>query len=412
MAKDSIFSRLSRAWNVFRNRDPDTGYRLSEESFTYRVDRPRLTRGRERTIVNAVFNRIALDVSDYGIVHVRMDENNRFKEEIDSDLNWCLTTEANLDQSGREFIQDIVISMLDEGVVAGVPIERKVRTGDISSIRTAKILQWSASRIQVHVYNELTGKHEDVWVSKRETAIFNSPFYSVINEPNSTLSRLIRKLTILDSIDEQVGSGKLDLIIQLPFAVKSPMQKARADDRRKDIEDQLKGSRYGIAYIDSTEHVTQLNRPLENNLLSTVQFLTDEFYAEIGFSKTILDGTADEQTMRNYNNRLIRPCLRTIAEEMKRKFLSKTAITQRQSIWFYSDPFSLVPVAQLADIADKFTRNEIMSSNEVRQAIGMKPSSDPSADELRNKNISQAKEDVQPPATVGQEEEEENQNEV
>lgn len=416
MANDNFFSRLAKAWNLFRNKDP-VRYGDAGQTYSYRIDRHHLTRGREKTIINAVFNRIAMDVSEIDIRHVRLDDNDRFLEQIDSGLNYCLSVEANLDQTGRAFIQDLVISMLDEGAVATVATETNrgnpfnSRSFDIAELRTAKIEEWAPQQVRIEVYNPYTGQKEQRWVPKRTTGIYESPLYSVINEPNSTMNRLIRKLSLLDSIDEQAGAGKLDLIIQLPYVVKSPLRKAQAEERRREIETQLKDSKYGVAYTDGTEKVVQLNRPLENNLLSQIEFLTDEFYAEIGFSKSILDGTADEATMLNYEKRLIKPILRIISEEMKRKFLTPTAITQKQTIMFFTDPFSLIPVSQLAEMADKLTRNEIITSNEVRQIIGLKPSDDPNADELRNKNISQSKEEIeakmQPTEEGG-----ENQNEV
>ena len=390
----SFGSRLKHAWNAFFNRDP-TPVKWNDGSvYSYRPDRPRLTKGNERSIVNAIYNRIALDVSALDIKHCRMDENKRYIEDMDSKLNRCLTLEANLDQTGRAFFQDVVMSMLDEGSVAIIPVDTEYDpnvTGsyDILTMRTGKILEWRATTIKVRVYNERTGEKEDIVVPKKNAAIIENPLYSVINEPNSTMQRLIRKLNLLDTIDEQSGSGKLDLIIQLPYIIKTEARRQQAEARRKDIEMQLSGSKYGIAYTDGTERITQLNRPVENNLMKQIEFLTSMLYSQLGITQSILDGTADEKTMLNYNNRTIEPMISAIVDEMKRKFLTKTAITQGQSIEYFTDPFKLVPVNNIADIADKFTRNEILSSNEVRGILGMKPSKDPKADQLLNKNISQ-----------------------
>lgn len=395
MDEMSFGNRLKHAWNAFLNRDP-TSYNRGT-SYYYRPDRPRLTRGNERSIVTSVYNRIALDVAAVNIQHVRIDENNRFLNAIDSKLNNCLTVEANLDQTSRAFIQDVVMSMFDEGCVAVIPVDTTINpniTGsyDIVTMRTGKILEWYPEDIKVKVYNEKTGTKEDIIVPKKIAAIIENPLYAVINEPNSTMQRLIRKLNFLDAIDEKNSSGKLDLLVQLPYVVKSETRRQQAENRRKDIEDQLIGSKYGIAYIDAAEHVTQLNRPVENNLMAQIQYLTSMLYSQLGITQSILDGTADEKTMLNYYNRTIEPILSAIVDEMKRKFLTKAARTQLQSISFFRDPFKLVPVADLSEIADKFTRNEIMSSNEIRQIIGMKPSNDPKADELRNKNLSEPKE--------------------
>ena len=393
--------RLQHAWNAFMNKDPTYNYQNYGSGYSHRPDRPRLSRGKERSIVTSIFNRIALDVSAHSIQHVQLDKNGRYTSTVDSGLNNCLTVEANIDQTGRAFIFDTVMSMLDEGCVAQVPIDTTINPKnpgafDIDTMRTAKVLEWYPAHVKVRVYNELTGEKEDVVVSKRTTAIIESPLYAVINEPNSTMQRLIRKLNLLDVIDEQSGSGKLDLIIQLPYVIKTPQRRQQADARRKDIEEQLKGP-YGIAYTDGTERITQLNRPVENNLMKQIEFLTSMLYGQLGITQSILDGTADEQTMLNYNNRTIEPFLAAIVDEMKRKFLTKTARSQGKSIMYFSDPFKLVPVNNLADIADKFTRNEILTSNEVRQIIGMKPSDDPKADELRNKNINQSAEEVSNP---------------
>lgn len=401
--ENSFASRLKHAWNVFFNKDPTDYYKNVGTSYTYRPDRPRLTRGNERSIVTSVYNRIGLDASSVSIQHVRLDENNRFLSVIDSGLNSCLTVEANLDQTGRAFIQDIVMSMLDEGSVAIVPVDTTFNpeiTGsyDILSMRTGQILEWYPSHVKVRVYNEKTGRKEDIVVPKSTVGIVENPLYAVINEPNSTMQRLIRKLNLLDVVDEQSSSGKLDLIIQLPYVIKTEARRQQADKRRQDIADQLAGSKYGIAYTDGTERITQLNRPVENNLMKQIEYLTSMLYSQLGITQSILDGTADDKTMLNYYNRTIEPILSAIVDEMKRKFLTKTARSQLQSILFFRDPFKLVPVNEISEIADKFTRNEIMTSNEIRQIVGMKPSDDPKADELRNKNLSQPKDDQTDPS--------------
>lgn len=397
---ESFGSRLKHAWNAFFNRDP-TVYKDIGGSYSYRPDRPRFSRGNEKSIVTSVYNRIALDVAAINIQHIRLDENGRFLSSIKSPLNECLTLEPNLDQTSRAFFQDVVISMFDEGCVAIVPVETSAdpdKTGsyDIYSLRTGKILEWFPKHVRVRVYNELTGKKEDILLSKDSVAIIENPLYAVINEPNSTMQRLIRKLNLLDIIDEQSSAGKLDLIIQLPYVIKTEARRQQAETRRKDIENQLAGSKYGIAYTDGTERITQLNRPVENNLMKQIEYLTSLLYSQLGLTQTIMDGSADEKTMLNYYNRTIEPIVSAIVDEMKRKFLTKTARSQLQSIGFFRDPFKLVPVADLAEIADKFTRNEIMTSNEIRQIIGMKPSKDPRADELRNKNLSEPSENTQP----------------
>ena len=392
-----VLDRLRHGWNAFMNRDPTYRQDLGP-SYYYRPDRPRFTRGNERSIVTSVYNRIALDVSAISIQHVRLDENGRFLSTIDSDLNKCLTLDANIDQTGRAFLQDAVMSMLDEGCVALVPVETDVDPNDtdsykIFSIRTGKIVEWRPQHVKVRVYDERTGRKEDITISKSSVAIVENPLYAVINEPNSTMQRLIRKLSLLDVTDEQTASGKLDLIIQLPYIIKTEARSQQAEQRRKDIEMQLAGSKYGIAYTDGTEHITQLNRSVENNLMKQVEYLTSMLYSQLGITQTILDGTADEKTMINYYTRTIEPIVSAIVDEMKRKFLTKTARSQRQSIEFFRDPFKLVPVNDIAEIADKFTRNEILTSNEIRQIVGMKPSNDPKADELINSNISQSKKD-------------------
>lgn len=388
-------SRLKHAWNAFlNNKDPTERYRDVGVGVSYgiRPDRPRLSRGNERSIITSVFNRIALDAASLNIQHVRLDENGRFIETVDSGLNNCLSLEANIDQTGRAFIHDIVISMLDEGSLAIVPVDTSFDptvsgSYDIHTMRTGKILEWYPAHVRVRLYNDRTGQKDELLLPKKSVGIIENPLYAVVNEPNSTLQRLIRKLNLLDSIDEQSGSGKLDLIIQLPYVIKTDARRQQADKRRKDIEDQLAGSKYGIAYTDGTERITQLNRPVENNLMKQIEYLTSMLYSQLGITQAVLDGSADEKTMINYYNRTIEPIVSAIVDEMKRKFLTKTARSQRQSILFFRDPFKLVPVTEIATIADTFTRNEITTSNEIRQIIGMKPSKDPKADELRNKNL-------------------------
>jgi len=390
----SFGSRLKHAWNAFFNKDPTRYYQDVGAGSAYRPDRPRFSRGNERSIATSVYNRIALDASAVDLMHVRLDENGRFLSAMDSNLNRCLTLEANVDQTGRAFLQDVVMSMLDEGCVAIVPVDTTVNpeeTGsyDVLSLRTGKIVDWYPEHVRIRLYNERTGQKEEILLSKSMVGIVENPLFAVINEPNSTMQRLIRKLNLLDVIDEQSGSGKLDLIIQLPYTVKTEIQRKRAEKHKQDIENQLAGSKYGIAYIDAAEHVTQLNRSVDNNLMNQIEYLTSMLYSQLGITQGILDGSADEKTMLNYYNRTIEPILSAIADEMKRKFLTKTALTQLQSIEFFRDPFKLVPVSDISEIADKFTRNEIMTSNEIRQVIGMKPSDDPKADELRNKNLSE-----------------------
>lgn len=388
----SFGSRLKHAWNAFTGTDYTT-YQDVGPGYSSRPDRIRLTRGNERSIITSVYNRIALDVAALNVQHIRLDENGRFLSVIQDGLNTCLTVEANIDQTARAFIQDIVVSMLDEGCVAIVPVDTTYDpsvTGsyDIQTMRVGKILDWYPQHVRVRLYNERTGTKENILVSKSTVAIVENPLYAVVNEPNSTMQRLIRKLNLLDVIDEQSGSGKLDLIIQLPYVIKTEARRQQAENRRKDIEAQLSGTKYGIAYADGTERITQLNRSVNNNLMSQIEYLTSMLYSQLGITQSILDGTADEKTMLNYNNRTIEPIISAIVDEMKRKFLTKTARSQSQSISFFTDPFKLVPVNDIAEIADKFTRNEIMTSNEIRQVIGMKPSDDPRADELRNKNLS------------------------
>lgn len=390
----NIGARLKHAWNAFTNRDP-TYYRQSiGPGYTLRPDRPRLSRGNERSIVTSIFNRIALDVASVDIKHCKLDKNGRFAEEINSDLNTCLTLEANIDQTSRAFIQDIVMSMLDEGCVAIVPVDTTINPAssdsyNIKTMRTGKIVEWYPAHVKVRLYNDKTGEKEDVILPKKQVAIIENPLFAIVNEPNSTAQRLMRKLSLLDVTDEQTASGKLDLIIQLPYLIKTDARRQQAEERRKQIEDQLANSKYGVAYTDGTEKIVQLNRSLENNLMKQIEYLTEMLYSQLGITQSIMDGTADEKTMLNYNNRTVEPFVAAIVDEFKRKFLTKTARTQLQTIMYFKDPFRLVPVNDIAEIADKFTRNEIMTSNEVRQIVGMKPSNDPKADELINSNITQ-----------------------
>lgn len=395
----SVFEGIRHAWNIFKNKDP-TGYNYVGLSHTdsYRPGRVHFGRGSERSIVTSVYNRIAMDAAAMNVRHVRLDKNGRFLEEVKSGLNNCLTIEANIDQTGRGFIQDVVMSMLDEGCVAVVPIETDIDPEEsdgikILSMRTGKIVGWYPKHVRVQLYNEDTGRREEVTLPKSIISIVENPLYAVINEPNSTMQRLIRKLSLLDVVDEKTSSGKLDLIIQLPYIIKTEARRQQAETRRKDIETQLAEGKYGIAYTDGTERITQLNRPVENNLMKQIEYLTNMLYSQLGITQAILDGSADEKTMLNYYNRTIEPILAAVVDEMKRKFLSKTARSQHQTVTFFRDPFKLVPVNDIAEIADKFTRNEIMTSNEIRQVIGMKPSDDPNADVLRNKNLSASSED-------------------
>lgn len=397
----ALSDRLQHAWNAFLNRNPQQYYGNGSYS-SYRPDRMRPRLGNERSIVNAVYNRIALDVAYIDIFHARLDEDGRYTEQIQSSLNECLTLSANIDQTGKAFLQDVVMSMMDEGCVAIVPVDTTINpqqsgSYDINSLRTGKITAWYPEHVTVELYNEKTGRREEVTLPKKMVAIVENPLYAVMNEPNSTLKRLIYKLNLLDVIDEQSGSGKLDLIIQLPYVIKTPARKEQAEQRRKDIEMQLAGSKYGIAYTDGTEKITQLNRPVENNLLKQVEYLTNMLYGQLGLTPEILNGSADEKTMLNYYNRTIEPIVSAICDEMKRKFLTKTARTQGQSIVYFRNPFKLVPVSELAEISDKLTRNEIASSNEIRQIIGWKPSDEPGADELRNKNLNQSNEELNAP---------------
>lgn len=393
----SVGSRFKNAWNAFRNREPTKVFQDIGYGYSYRPDRFRLTRGNERSIVTSVYNRIALDVAAIDIQHVQLDAEGQFCDVVQSGLNNCLSTEANLDQTGRAFIQDAVMSMMDEGCIAIVPVDTDDDPDDttgyqIMSMRVGRIRDWYPKHVRVELYNEEKGRKQDIVVPKSTVAIVENPLYAVINEPNSTMQRLIRKLNLLDAVDEQSSSGKLDLIIQLPYVIKTEARRKQAEKRRKDIEQQLAGSKYGIAYTDGTERITQLNRSLENNLMKQIEYLTSMLYSQLGITQSILDGTADDKTMLNYYNRTIEPIIAAIVDEMKRKFLSKTARSQNKSIKFFRDPFKLVPVADLAEISDKFTRNEIATSNEIRQVIGWKPSNDPKADELRNSNLSQPNE--------------------
>lgn len=397
-----ITDRLQHAWNAFVNNENRSRYYDRGHISSYKPDRVRFTRGNERSIVTSVYNRLALDASSISIKHVRLDDNGRFTEEVNSGLQNCLNIEANIDQTGRAFLQDVVMSMLDEGCVAIVPVDTTINpmlsgSYEINTMRTAKILEWYPAHVRVRLYNDRKGIHEELILPKANVAIIENPLYAVINEPNSTMQRLIRKLNLLDVVDEQTSSGKLDLIIQLPYVIKSDARRKQAEERRKDIEMQLSGSKYGIAYTDGTERITQLNRPAENNLMNQVQYLTDMLYSQLGLTQSILDGSADDKTMLNYYNRTIEPILAAIVDEIKRKFLTKTARAQKQTIMYFRDPFKLVPVNDIAEIADKFTRNEIMTSNEIRQIVGMKPSKDPEADELRNKNLNKSAEEMKQP---------------
>ena len=393
----TIGSRIKHAWNAFLTKDPTPKYSDYGNGSYYRPDRPRLTGGNERTIVTSIINRIALDVAALDFNHCRLDSNDRFQEIMPTSLNNCLSLDTNIDQTSRAFIQDVVMSMLNEGCVALVPVDTtddptKTNSYDIVTMRTGKIVTWYPDKVKILVYNDRTGKKEEIVMNKCDVAIIENPFYAVMNEPNSTYQRLTKKLRLLDVIDEQTSSGKLDLIIQLPYVIKSETRRKQADERRKDIESQLSGSKYGIAYTDGTEKITQLNRPVENNLMKQIEFLTSMLYGQLGMTQSVMDGTADEQTMLNYNSRTIEPIATSIVDETNRKFLTKTARTQKQKIMYFRDPFKLVPINNIAEIADKFTRNEILTSNEVRQVIGRKPSKDPKADQLVNSNIAQPKE--------------------
>lgn len=392
----TLSDRLQHAWNAFMNKDPTRNYRDYGIAYSNRPDRVRFTRGNERTIVTSVYNRIAIDCAAINVKHVRLDDRNRYISDMESGLNNCLTLEANIDQTGRAFVQDVVMSMMDEGVVAIVPVDTTIdptrsSSFDVETLRTAKILEWRPEHVKVRLYNDKTGKQEELILPKKSVAIIENPMFAVMNEPNSTMQRLIKKLSLLDFIDEQQGAGKLDLIIQLPYIIKTEARRQQAENRRKDIEKQLEGSKYGIAYTDGTEHITQLNRSVDNQLMNQIEVLTRMLYSQLGLTEEIMNGTADEKAMTNYYNRTIEPIMSAIVDELKRKFLTKTARSQKQSICFFRDPFKLVPTTELAELADKFTRNEIMTSNELRQIVGLQPSEDPSADELRNKNLSPIK---------------------
>ena len=396
-----IGDRLQHAWNAFVYNDNTYTNPQNLGGFsTFKPDRVHFSRGVEKSIVTSVYNRLALDVASLAIKHVRLDENGRYMEEVNSGLQNCLNVEANIDQTGRAFVQDVVMSMLDEGCVAIVPVDTTVNPAvsgsyDINTMRTGKIIEWYPAHVRIRVYNDKKGIHEEITLPKSSVAIIENPLYAVINEPNSTMQRLIRKLNLLDVVDEQTSSGKLDLIIQLPYVIKSEARRKQAEERRKDIEMQLSGSKYGIAYTDGTERITQLNRPAENNLMKQVEYLTSMLYSQLGLTQSIMDGSADDKTMLNYYNRTIEPIIAAIVDEIKRKFLTKTARSQKQTIMYFRDPFKLVPVNEIAEIADKFTRNEIMTSNEIRQIVGMKPADDPSADELRNKNLNQSGKEIE-----------------
>lgn len=398
MEENTFGSRVKRAWNAFFNRDPTTTWREYSYGYAQRPDRVLFSRGKDRSIIASIYNRIAIDAASIDIIHAKLNENGRFESELDTGLNKCLMLESNLDQSARAFRQDVYMSLMDEGAIAIVPVDTDGKPNpetryDILSMRVGKIVEWFPDRVKVNVYNEQTGKKEDLILPKRVVAIIENPFYSVMNAPSSTLQRLLTTLNRLDSIDEQTASGKLDLIVQLPYVIKTDGRRAQAEQRRKDIEMQLAGSKYGIAYTDGTEHITQLNRSLENNLLKHAEYLQNMLFSQLNITQSILDGTADEKTMTNYNSRTIEPLVSAVVDGMKRNFITNDARKERESILFFRDPFRLVPVSNIADIADKFTRNEIMSSNEVRQIVGMKPSDDPRADELVNKNISQSDQD-------------------
>ena len=391
----TISSRIKNAWNTFRNKNPAEEFKAPiGVSYSYRPDRPRYTGGRDKSIITSLFTRIALDVATLDFKHVELNGDDAFIKEVDSELNNCLKVEANIDQTGRAFMQDVVMSMLDEGVVAIVPVDtttnpNQTNSYDILSMRTGKIINWYPQHVKVRLYNENTGRHEDILISKHDVGIVENPFYALINERNSVNQRLIRKLALIDITDERVASGKLDLVVQLPYTIKGEARRAQANERRKELEDQLANSKYGIGYIDGTEHITQLNRSVENNLLKNVEYLQSILFSQLGMTQAILDGTADEQTMLNYYSRTVEPIANAIMEEMTRKFLTRTARSQHKAIRYFRDPFKLIPVGQIAEIADKFTRNEVLTSNEIRQKIGIKPSKDPKADQLINSNISQ-----------------------
>lgn len=401
-----LIDRLAHAWNAFKSNEKDVLFPNGKYvdlgySSGYRPDRIRFSHGNERTIITSIYNRIAIDCASVKFKNVRLDDKGRYTEDIHSALNNCLTVEANKDQTSRAFIQDVVMSMFDEGCVAIVPIDttfnpKETSAYDIESMRVGKVTQWYPDYVQLEVYNDRTGRKEIITMPKKDVAIIENPLYSIMNDRNSILQRLVRKLNILDAVDEQTGSGKLDLIVQLPYVIKTDMRREQAEKRRKDIEEQLSSSKYGIAYTDGTEHITQLNRPVESNIMKSIEYLTSMLYSQLGITEEIMNGSADEKTMLNYQNRTVEPICAAIADEMNRKFLTKTARSQNQGIKYFNDPFRLIPVTNLADIADKFTRNEIMSSNEIRQIIGMKPSDDPEADALRNKNLNKTPDQILP----------------
>lgn len=400
----NVGSRLKRAWNAFTNRDPPWTIYSAGGGYSYRPDRVRLNRSNDRTILTAIYTRIAMDAASITMNHVRLDENGRYDETVDSGLNSCLNLSANIDQTGRALRYDLFLSMLDEGVVAVVPVDMEMNPDngkfDIRSMRVGKVKEWYPDDVRVELYNDRTGQKEEVTLPKKWVALIENPFYAVMNEPNGTIQRLIRKLNLMDVIDEQVGSGKLDMIIQLPYTVRTDIKKKQAEERRKELEEQLTGSKYGIAYVDATEHITQLNRSLENNLLKTVEYLTNMAYSQLGLTPEIMNGTADDKVLTNYENRTIEPLVAAAVDEMKRKFLTNADREAGESMMYFRDPFKLAPVSMVAEMADKFTRNEIMTSNEFRQVIGMKPSKDPKADELRNSNISQSNEEITAQRTV------------
>lgn len=406
MENKSFLDRLRSGWSAFTDKEVTDPYSYDYGiSYSTRPDRLRLTIGNEQSIISSIYNRISLDVAAIKIQHIRADENERYLEQINSGLNSCLNLEANIDQTGRAFIQDVVMSMFDEGSVAIIPVDTTINPNvsgsyDIITMRVAEILEWYPRHIRVNVYNDRTGQKEHLIISKKIAAIIENPLYSVMNEPNSTLKRLINKLNLLDAVDKQSGSGKLDLIIQLPYVIKTPARKSQAEQRRKDIEEQLADSKYGIAYTDATEKITQLNRPTENNLMSQIEYLTSMLYSQLGLTEKIFEGTADEATMLNYYSRTVEPIVSSIVDGLRRSFLTKTARSQGQTIHYLRSPFALVPAIDLADIADKFTRNEILSSNEFRAIMGYKPDKDPKSDELRNKNINSPKEEETPKEKV------------
>lgn len=403
MEKPSVFSRMRQAWNVFTGRESNRNSPYRGMASSYRPDRVRLSRGNERSIITSVYNQISIMCAKVKIKHVRLDKNKQYVKDMDSGLNECLTLEANIDQTARAFRQDIYLSLLDEGCVAIVPVDTSMNPDnpgsvDIITMRTARIIEWYPRDVKVNIYNDRTGKHEEVIVPKSTVAIVENPLYAVVNEPNSVMQRLIRKLNILDAIDEQSGSGKLDIIIQLPYTIKSPLKRQQAEERRQQIEDQLLNSKYGIAYADASEHITQLNRPVENNLMKQIEYLTSMLYSQLGLNQSILDGSANEETMTNFYNQTIEPLVSAVVDEMKRKFLTKTARSQGQSIESYRDPLKSISASKLVEMGDPLTRNAIMTSNEIRSELGLPPSAEPIADELSNKNLNQPVDTAEEPA--------------